>query len=352
MKTNNIILAISFLFISSLKAQELYSEDFENFTIGYVGSDATGQASGQGGWFTASPTQLDSLFQIQNDPANGKVITVTGNPYLTAGNTGIRKDIDEVIIDRIIGNNVFKFEMDFYTAQPTGIDGEGIWFGLGKKEDIGNIFPFLSTPIVGFSFYTYSGELRGIHNTYGGTTPQTYFLENNQPLILPFDTWVSLVIYADYINNKIIYEIPSLGLVSENDFFPNFPYPTNINNHLLESINIATSMIDAGNGLPTYRFDNFKVTALNSSLSVEEVLSNSFLLYPNPAVNLVTITNPQNTFIKQIEIYDLTGKLINTQNYFEDKTEIELNVEKLATSVYLLHLQTDERVVVKKLIKR
>ncbi|WP_374725233.1 T9SS type A sorting domain-containing protein [Flavobacterium arsenatis] len=57
--------------------------------------------------------------------------------------------------------------------------------------------------------------------------------------------------------------------------------------------------------------------------------------------------------IKQIGIYDLTGKLIYTQNYFEDKTEeIQLNVEKLSTGMYLLQLQTDENVLVKKLIKK
>ncbi|MDR6969521.1 hypothetical protein J2X31_003554 [Flavobacterium arsenatis] len=58
-------------------------------------------------------------------------------------------------------------------------------------------------------------------------------------------------------------------------------------------------MLDMGEGLPTYyRFDNFKVTALNSSSNTEEVLSNSFHLYPNPAVNRVTITNPHNTYYK------------------------------------------------------
>ncbi|MDR6969519.1 hypothetical protein J2X31_003552 [Flavobacterium arsenatis] len=53
MKTNNIIVAISFLFISSLKAQVLYSENFENYFVGDVGSDSSGQTSGQGGWFTS-----------------------------------------------------------------------------------------------------------------------------------------------------------------------------------------------------------------------------------------------------------------------------------------------------------
>lgn len=364
MKTNNIILVISFLFISSLKAQVLYSEDFESYSIGDVGTDFTGQTIGQGGWFTTSgwaiihyPTpSFNGLFQIQNDPANRNGITITGHPYLYAGGTVLEKDIDVVLANRINGNDIFKFEVDFYTAQQTTntLPSNAISFGLDRIKESSSYNPyFYSPPMAGFTFYSDSGEIRGQQYDQEDFAYQTYFLENNQPLILPFDTWIHFVVYADYINNKIIYEIPSLGAVGERDFLTDYPYPDNINNYPPESIKIINGMLDIGEGLPTYRFDNFKVTALNSVLSTEEALSNSFRLYPNPAADLVTITNSDNTYIKQIEIYDLTGKLISAQNYyFEDKTEIQLNVEKLTTGVYLLHLQTDESVSIKKLIKK
>ena len=122
MKTNYIILAISCLFISSLRAQELYSEDFEDYTSGYVGSDDSGQTPGQGGWLTtvessySIETPFDSLFQIQNDPTHGKVITITGLPHLYIGDTTMKKYIYEAVTNRIAGNDVFKFEVYFYTG--------------------------------------------------------------------------------------------------------------------------------------------------------------------------------------------------------------------------------------------
>src|SRR5690606_7102369 len=87
------------------------------------------------------------------------------------------------------------------------------------------------------------------------------------------------------------------------------------------------------------------------TLSVNEQLAEKFNLYPNPANNLVNITNNENMFVKEVAVYDTTGKLITTQNYNE-QAEIQLNVENLASGTYLLHLQTNEGVAVKKLVKK
>lgn len=54
MKKKVILSAITFMFFHSLTAQELYSEDFENFIIGNVSTDSSGQTEGQGGWHTYS----------------------------------------------------------------------------------------------------------------------------------------------------------------------------------------------------------------------------------------------------------------------------------------------------------
>ena len=55
--------------------------------------------------------------------------------------------------------------------------------------------------------------------------------------------------------------------------------------------------------------------------------------------------------ISQIEIYDVNGKVLNTQK-FSDETEIQLNVAALNSGTYLLHLYTNEGKAVKKLIKK
>src|SRR5690606_17955529 len=137
----------------------------------------------------------------------------------------------------------------------------------------------------------------------------------------------------------------------ENDFFVNVSYPTNISNYVPESFSAITYLAEQTNvTLPVYKFDNLKVTTLDQVLSTKEILSNQFNLYPNPAIDLVTITNQENRTVKQIKIYDVAGKLMDTQN-FENKAEIQLTVGKLTPGTYLLHLQTNEGSAVKKLIK-
>ena len=77
------------------------------------------------------------------------------------------------------------------------------------------------------------------------------------------------------------------------------------------------------------------------TVGVNEVLSNSFNLYPNPATNVVNITNSENMLVQQIAVYDTAGKLIKTENY-NNQTEIQLNVENLASGTYMLHIKTNE----------
>ena len=55
-------------------------------------------------------------------------------------------------------------------------------------------------------------------------------------------------------------------------------------------------------------------------------------------------------FVHKVEMYDLSGKLITTQN-FNNEAEIQLNVETLTSGTYLLHIQTNEGIAVKKLVK-
>lgn len=361
MKNNTILLVLTLLFFGSVSAQVLYNEDFENFTIGNVSASSDGQTAGQGGWFTASSfTQLNSmpfeyLFQIQNEPTKGKVITMAPHPYpYSIGGTSIRKELNAEITNRILGNNVFKLEIDFYTGIQQGntVVGSAIDFGLSRIFNINNS---ATNVIAGFNFDNGTGELKGTHYDESLINNRKYqfnLADNNQPLILPFNTWVRCVVYADYINNKVVFEIPSLGVLVERNFFVDAPYPTNVTNYLPDSFSAITYLVEQTNAtLPTYKFDNIKVTALNQVLSTQEVLSNHFNLYPNPAIDFVTITSNKNLKVEQIKVYDLTGKLISSPKFAHEE-EIRMNVEKLTSGTYLLHLQTNEGLVIKKLVKK
>lgn len=357
---NTFLIVIFLFFFNSLNAQTIYYENFESFTIGNISTSSDGQTAGQGGWFAASSlTQQNSmpfngLFQVQAEVAKGKVITMAPHPYPYAlGNTSVRKELNSLVTNRTIGNDVFRLEIDFYTGQQANPLSSSVDFGLGRIFNVNNS---ATNVIAGFTFDNNTGELKGIHYDDTGTPLPINYLtnlgNNNQPLIVPFNTWVRCVVYADYINNKVVYEIPSLNVFVANDFFVNLLYPSNIISFIPETFSAITYLADTTNsGLPTYKFDNIKITALNKVLSTQEVLSSHFNLYPNPATDIVTITSNENIDVSDIKIYDLTGKLISSQ-YDNNEKIIQLNVTGLVTGTYLLHLQTNEGLVIKKMIKK
>ncbi len=87
------------------------------------------------------------------------------------------------------------------------------------------------------------------------------------------------------------------------------------------------------------------------TLSTNEQLSAKFNIYPNPATNVVNITNNENMLVNQVTVYDISGKQLSMQS-FNNEAEIQLNVEHLASGTYLLYLQTTEGIAVKKLVKK
>jgi len=117
----------------------------------------------------------------------------------------------------------------------------------------------------------------------------------------------------------------------------------------------ATSTTDDGSNPDNYQgkgtSSEVRVYDISGILSSDKFVLENFKIYPNPATNVVNITNSDNMFINQVQVYDLSGKLITTQN-FNNETEIQLNVETLKPETYLIHLQTNQGITVKKLIKK
>ena len=84
----------------------------------------------------------------------------------------------------------------------------------------------------------------------------------------------------------------------------------------------------------------------SSTLSIEENSLTTFNLYPNPSTNYVEINSPE-TPIFEIQIYDLSGKLIINNNY-NSEISINLNISSLSSGIYLLKINNQ---VTKKLTK-
>jgi len=159
----------------------------------------------------------------------------------------------------------------------------------------------------------------------------------------------------DYDNKKVYFETPYFNTVAVGDFLSQSTSTNLIEDFKPTSFFYSFSAPAQVDQPMIKKLDNIKITALNAVpphiLSVNTILAESFNLYPNPATNVVNITNSENHLVNQVVIYDVAGKELSTQT-FNNKSEILLNVENLASGVYLLHIETKEGTAVKKLIKK
>src|SRR5690554_162310 len=354
----HILFLISLLFVTPvIKAQVLYSEDFDNYTLGNLGTDPTGTASGQGGWFTlchGNTPASNNYFNITSEANKGNVLTLSSSTTIpTYGTVSARRtDINTLINQRTPGNNVIKFEIDYYTGAQHSGSGYAHHIILGDNA-AGN-FLVANNILIDYSLHSQYGHLHVRGKDLSGNIKLD---KNASPYSnLPFSTWVTLIVYLDYNNKKVYFETPYFNTIAVADFLKNSTSTNLIEDFkptvlafLFASQN-QTTTVDMVN-----KYDNIKITALNAVppyvLNAENFLAQKFNLYPNPATNIVNITNNENMAVQQIMVYDVAGKQLSTQT-FNNETEIQLNVENLVSGTYMLHIKTNEGVAVKKVVKK
>lgn len=89
-----------------------------------------------------------------------------------------------------------------------------------------------------------------------------------------------------------------------------------------------------------------------TTVGVNEVsLANQITVFPNPATDRLQISNPGNkSGNMMVSIMDLKGELIRDKQLIHTNDFIELN--ELNSGSYLLHIETDGKVAIKKFIKQ
>lgn len=88
---------------------------------------------------------------------------------------------------------------------------------------------------------------------------------------------------------------------------------------------------------------------ITTNLSNNEVVANSFNVYPNPANNVVTISNTTDALISAASIVDMNGRVVKTQKV-ANVTEAQINVSDLAKGVYMMNVSSDKGNITKKLV--
>ncbi len=323
------LLILTILFYSPLlSAQVLYHESFDNLTLGNITTDPSGVNPGQGNWYVKLTAPVTA--KIVPESSKGNILAIENFSLFD----GKQKNLQTKWNSRATGNNFLLIEYDFYS------------------EDVENthrtwLFASDNSTIIDMRFETiYNSTLKSKEALFRALFPaQGTSTTFDQKGFNYTKSWLTIKLYIDYNTYKLYIYIPKLNILHA---VPIKQIPS------FDEIFLSSSLNGTYSGIFN-KFDNVRLTALKNVppevLSTNTFLSEKFNLFPNPASNVVNISNSENRIVNKVDIYDVTGKLINTQK-FSNESEIQLNVEALNSGTYLLHLQTNEGIAVKKLVKK
>lgn len=111
--------------------------------------------------------------------------------------------------------------------------------------------------------------------------------------------------------------------------------------------------------LPPYGYSLYEIEAYGSASTAKMALNVAeepqeeeviFAMYPNPAVNYIQVSSPENLDNKIITIYDNSGTLI-LQNKPQGNESV-IDVTKLRKGIYIVNFKSDQKSWTKKLIKK
>ncbi len=329
---------ILYVFLSFLKtqAQTFFTEDFNSYPAGHLNAIYDNTTPGKGGWLVGhQPGQLITAM-VTPEAGKGNVLTIstTSTKGEGLGFSQERGFLATLWNNRTPGNNIFKFEYEFYGGGTFNFVGH-----ILNGSNVQSISGFISTSFQAYYYYRIGG---GYFESTSSGSP-TFVLKNYTATTFPYNMWIKAEMFVDFNANNVYFYIPTLNIQVTKPISHNaIPY----------TLDFSVGSIKASS---VVKIDNIKISGLKTLpsyiLSVNQQLATKFNLYPNPASSVVNITNADNMQVNQITVYTLAGKQLSTQAY-NNQAEIQLNVEHLASGTYLLYIQTAQGIAVKQLIKK
>jgi glucose/arabinose dehydrogenase len=252
-------------------------------------------------------------------PASNPYVGVAGNDEIWA--IGVRNpwkfSFNRLNGDLWIGdvgqNNIE--EIDKVTAPLTA----GLNFGWKCYE--GNVAystagcPAASSLTMPVAQYTHSGGNCSITGGYVYTGTM-------------YPNFLNKYFFADYCVNRIGYVDTSSNAVT---FTPNFSGSNNF-----------TSFGEDMNGELYVTNSSIIYKIVDTSTASTTNFENSgFSLYPNPAKNSITIFSSEAIFAKQIQVFDVSGKLLISKEFTQNKSNT-IDVASLLKGVYIVNVTTTD----------
>ena len=105
-------------------------------------------------------------------------------------------------------------------------------------------------------------------------------------------------------------------------------------------------------GVAAIDYIKFPMDGEMAPLAIEEDRMGTLGIYPNPAIEKVTVVLPDHSSGYAVALFDLNGNRILTRNITGGEAEYTLNIKTLAAGTYILSLFNDNHVYIGKIIKR
>ncbi|WP_189663198.1 MULTISPECIES: DNRLRE domain-containing protein [unclassified Polaribacter] len=180
---------------------------------------------------------------------------------------------------------------------------------------------------------------------------------SNMLFSVAIDTWNDDTIIGNGAPNPVGSPIETKALPVVGEFIE-FDVTTEVNTQKSGDGIISLALIAVGSNVNTYySMNSFYVAdrpqlVINNQLSVDDVATNDFKVFPNPALDQIVITSK--TSIKNATVYSLLGKvMLNNPKSTENRTKLSLDLRSLSKGLYILQLEDSlGNITNKKIVKK
>ena len=126
----------------------------------------------------------------------------------------------------------------------------------------------------------------------------------------------------------------------------NFDFSNAVANDNTKLVLFFNPSNESGTSTDIYYIDDIRFA---SSLSLTDEVSSEILFYPNPVINVLTISS--NYSIISYNIYDIRGRLIQTENHLHKKN-FEIDISNLDSDFYILNIYSETKNESFKILKK
>lgn len=184
-------------------------------------------------------------------------------------------------------------------------------------------------------------------NYEGGLTRDAYLLSENKELVIKSinyteDAVIPLGLKANKNNTSFEINIHSLKAVPESVTI--FVYDKLNNTYTDIKHKTFNVVLDEG-----VHNDRFEITfSKQNTLHTAELNIVDFKVFENKKQHQLIIINPNNQQLKEVTLYDISGKLVLQKNIQSNKRKTKIPTKSLSTGVYLISLKLSENQILKR----